>query len=225
LTTTSSLRRLRQRRHQRGATLVEAAFMFPMLIICFYACVYMHTYYVTQIDDNTLAREYAWNDSMSNCGSGAGQAVDADTPPAPGLPTVTPRSTFVGIGAPQNKMPLPKTVPGPLQPLTGQAHDAQTQVASSLAGGDFPGVIGGLLGPILGKIASVFPDIDGGQATTTSTFNWRAMNEYGGSGVLANRQTGQTITVMCNQQPQNGSPQAVFGDIAKSLVGAVQGIF
>lgn len=215
------LTRARSRQRQRGATLVEAAFMFPMLVICFYASVYMHTYYSSQIDNNTLSRELAWNDSMSNCGSPAG---DFDAAPTPAAPTAPLRSTFVGIGAGAQNNFQSTTAAGPKnhQSLSATANDVRTGVGSALKGLDFPGVIGGLFNPMLAFIAGFFPNPNGSQAVATSPFNWRQINGYnGGTGTSQQRTTNQMTTVTCNERPQNGSPATVFKDLGEAIIGAI----
>jgi hypothetical protein len=219
-----------RRRGQRGAALVEAAFMFPMFVICFYAIIYMHTFYATQIDANTLSRQYAWGDSMNNCGGGPGDTTDSDTPTSLQSPTTVSRNTFIGIGA-NATFPVSTTAgQDDHQKLTGEAADAMTGVGAAMQGGSTTGAAGLVLGAITGFIGGIFPDPNGAQGVSTASFSWRLpMPVYDQSGGAnynpQTRTTGQSVTVMCNEKPQNGSPATVIGDVASAAISAIESLF
>ena len=56
-----------RRRHQRGAAMVEAAFMLPMFVILFFTTMYLHNLNAKQIALNMTTREAAWSYAMANC--------------------------------------------------------------------------------------------------------------------------------------------------------------
>jgi hypothetical protein len=222
-----SLRRLRR---QRGAALVEAAFMFPMFVICFYAIIYMHTFYATQIDANMLSRQYAWGDSMNNCGGGPGDATDTDTPNSLQNPSSVSRNTFIGVGA-NATFPV-STVAGPddHQKMNDEASDASTGVSAAMSGGSVTGAAALIVGKITGFIAGIFPDPLGAQGVSSASFSWRlpmpVYDQTGGANYNAQqRTTSQSVTIMCNEKPQNGNPVSVIGDIGSAAISAIGSLF
>jgi hypothetical protein len=84
------------RRSQRGAALVEAAFMMPMFVILFYASLFAHNLSLTYIKASQQARANAWAYAMANCGDTASDNVE-----------VMPPVDTEGAGAATKIQPMP----------------------------------------------------------------------------------------------------------------------
>jgi hypothetical protein len=223
MTTSQSqlLSRLNGRRRERGAALVEAAFMFPMFVILFYAIIYAHTFYSTQLDSNAQSRQLAWNDAMSDCGKSTSD--DRDNPPSyAGSLTALLRYNFTKTGNGQGSPIHINTNEQTPTALNGEASDAMTGITTALAGGSVEGALGAIIGPIINTVASFFPDPNGSQAVAKGNFNWRMPNNYNGDDPNNTLAVHQTVTVMCNETPQNGSAKTVIGDIVGDIVSWVQ---
>ncbi len=175
-----------RRRGERGAAMVEAAFMLPMFVLLWFTSLYAHRMGATQIDLNTEARANAWQYAMANCGT-------LGTSPSENEPGLSP--------------PAGTTNPG----LNGMDDNPGTTTSSGL--GSAPngeaGKISKLASPVTNFIADLMPNPTGSVARIKKTINWREPNLYvaGGGGSAANNETNmqQTVTLVCNQYPQNGN--------------------
>ncbi len=101
------------RASERGAALVEAAFMMPMFVILFYASLFAHNLSNTYIKASQQARANAWAYAMANCGDTASDNVE-----------VLPPVDTEGAGAATKISPMPDdptTPPGNGNFLSGMA--------------------------------------------------------------------------------------------------------
>jgi hypothetical protein len=193
--------------------MVEAAFMFPLLIILFFSLIYAHSYTGTKIDEATQAREMAWTNAMSNCGNSG----DSETEKLPD--NVTSLSLTHGnfVATNQASSIAMTTTSNPQQPMNGESNSTQTGVSQSVSGGSIEGAFSGLLSMVLGAVSDLFPDPNGAQGVSKTTISWRMPNNYNGSDPSNSTTVKQTVTVMCNEKPQNGTVLTViedfFGDI------------
>jgi len=210
----SILRKGRRRQRERGAAMVEAAFMFPLFIILFFSLIYAHSYTGTKIDEATQARELAWTNAMSNCGT----TGDSETEQ---LPDNTPSLSLTHgnfVATHQTSSIAMTTTSNPQQPMNGESNSTQTGVSQSIAGGSIEGAFSGLLSMVLGAVSDLFPDPNGAQGLSKTAISWRMPNNYNGSDPSNSTTVTQTVTVMCNEKPQNGTVLTViedfFGDIA-----------
>lgn len=213
---------LRQRRHERGAALVEAAFMFPMFVLLFFSIIYAHSFSATQIDVNTQARELAWTDAMTNCVQGGGGDDEKETLPdyASDL-SVQKRGNFMGTGQTSTTaITTSANAPAPLT-LVSSGNDIGASVSSSISGGSVEGALGTIVNLLSTKLASVFPNPNGTQAVGKGNVSWRLPNNYAAMNPTNSTAKMQTVTVMCDEKPQTGSPKAVVEDLFSDVASFV----
>jgi hypothetical protein len=204
----------RQRQHERGAALVEAAFMFPMFIILFFSVIYAHSFTATKIDEATQARELAWNNAMTNCVQGGGGS-DSETLPDLETSLSLTRGNFKGTGTPSTIGM--NTTSKPLTPMNGEAGSTQAGVTQSISGGSIEGAFAGIVGMLLDTVAKIFPDPNGAQGVTTGSVSWRLPNNYAHTDPNNSTSLTHTVTVYCNEAPQDGSVKTVVGDLVGDI--------
>jgi hypothetical protein len=206
-----TLRKHRER--ERGAAMVEAAFMFPLFIILFFSLMYAHSYTATKIDEETQGREMAWTNAMSNCGT----TGDSETEQLPDNVTSLSLTHGSFVATNQSSSIVMTTTSNPQQPMNGESNSTQSGVSQAIAGGSVEGAFSGLLGMILGAVSDLFPDPNGAQGVSKTAISWRMPNNYNGSDPSNSTTLTQTVTVMCNEKPQNGTVLTViedfFGDV------------
>lgn len=210
----------RRRRHERGAALVEAAFMFPLLIILFFSCIYAHSYSATKIDEATQARELAWTNAMGNCGKSAG-SIETEVLPDKGDSLSLTRQNFRAVGSPSTiVMSTTATI---LDSMNGTGDNTQTGASQALSGGSIEGAFAGIMGMVLNAVSSIFPDSSGSQAASKGSVAWRLPNNYAATDPSNSTSLTNTVTVACNEKVQNGSVEAVVADIFGSITSFVSG--
>ncbi len=191
-------RRIRShRRRERGAALVEAAFMMPMFIILFFTSLYAHNVNSKQITLNTTARAQAWAYAMSNCNKGPG----------------SPEGESLPLGSSGNAQTMD---------LEGGSPGGGTSAASSaLSSGSVTGAISSFLSAITSVLSDIFANPPGSQSTVRDSVSWRLPNVYDGSGYgVRSTPLYQSVTVVCNEQAQNGSIVTAVEDLLCSIVHA-----
>ena len=210
-------------RAERGAAMVEAAFMFPMFVLMFFTLIYAHSYSATKIDEQTQARELAWTNAMANCGKASSDEVE-------NLPTTVTslnmtRNNFTGIGS--TSQIAMTTSSKPQSPMTGTASTTSLEatVSGAIAGGAVEGAFSAIMGIVLDAVASVFPDPNGAQGSSNGTVSWRLPNSYANANPNNSTTITQQVTVMCNETAQDGSLKTVLGDAISSIVSIVKGLF
>jgi hypothetical protein len=140
------------------------------------------------------------------------------------------RDTFIGVGANATFPVNTIAGSGDHQKLSQEASDASTGVGSAISGGSVTGAAGLLVNEVVGFIAGFFPDPQGAQGASSASFSWRlpmpVYDQTGGANYNAQqRTTGQQVTIMCNEKPQNGSPKTVIGDVASAAISAIESMF
>jgi hypothetical protein len=175
--------------------MVEAAFMMPMFVILFFTSLYAHNLNAKQISLNIQTRGSAWGYAMNNCGQ-------TNSPESETLPAVGG-----GDGVSQVQ-------------LFGQTgNDAASAASSALAGGNNPGAISSIASGVTGAIANVLPNPYGSQAQIQSKVSWRQPNVYTGADPSNNTNVQQTVTLVCNQEPIDGSIEAAVQGIMCAITG------
>ena len=208
---------------QRGAALVEAAFMFPMFIILFFSVIYAHSFSATKIDEATQAREMAWTNAMSNCGHTG--APENETVPDEVASLSMSRGNFTATS--QTSTIAMNTTSNPQNPLNGDGATTTSGVQHAIAGGSIEGAFSEIANMLVGAVAGIFPDPNGAQGVSTGAVSWRLPNNYNNTDPNNSTTIKHTVTVMCNETPQNGSVAAVvedvFGDIMNFVTGHIGG--
>ncbi len=175
-----------RRRRQRGAAMVEAAFMMPMFVILFFTSLYLHNVNSHQIALNIESRGEAWQYAMDNCGKGAGH-MDTEVlgPPTSVVGTVT------------------------AVPLQSQnANDAGSAASTALGAGSISGAASSIMSEVVGFVSQIFPNPKGAQAKVTDSVSFRVPDLYKNGGADAGDGTThlkQEVTVVCNEQAVNGN--------------------
>jgi hypothetical protein len=172
-----------RRSSQRGAAMVEAAFMFPMFIILWFASLYAYNWGRAQIDTKTLARQQAWATSMSNCGS-PGQSESELLPPAD-----------------SGGQPITHDLPSSLS----------SQLSGVLGGGGGGGgsFIVQLIQGLVNSVQSLFPNPQGAIQAQQKTINFRIPNQYAHDPGVGSKQIKANVTVYCNDTAKNGDNSIV----------------
>ena len=212
-------RQVARRRAQRGAAMVEAAFMFPMFIILFFSVIYAHSFSATKIDEATQARELAWTNAMGNCGK-TGDAIIEKIPDQVSDLSVT-RGNFTGVE--QTSQIAIQTTTSPQSPMNGESSSTKSGVSEAIAGGSIEGAFGNIANMLVGVVADLFPDPDGAQGVGTGTVSWRLPNNSAASDPTNSTKLTQTVTVMCDETVQNGSVLTVVKDLIGDIGGFVSG--
>jgi hypothetical protein len=180
---------------ERGAALVETAFMAPMFVILVFSAFYAYNFGRAQIDVATLARQEAWTYSMDNCGQGGPNESES----LPGGSTSTQ---------------TPITHSPPSASLTSQ----MSATLSGKGGGSF---IVALVQGLVNHIQGLFPNPSGSMQNETEIVNFRIPNLYAGqsgkgfvtriasgSGTTGNgaatKALKNNVTVYCNEPPSSG---------------------
>jgi len=204
----------RSHSRERGAAMVEAAFMFPMFIILFFSIIYAHSFSATKIDEATQARELAWSNAMSNCVQGGGGS-DSETLPDMETSLALTKGNFRATGSPSTI--AMNTTSNPQLPMNGEASSTQAGVSQAIAGGSIEGALGGIVGMLLNAVSDIFPDANGAQGVTSGAVSWRLPNNYANSDPSNSTTITHTVTVMCNEKPQNGSVETVVADLVGDI--------
>jgi hypothetical protein len=195
---------IRHRRgHKRGAAMVEAAFMFPMFIILFFAMIYAHNYGATQIETNSQARSLAWNDAMANCNLGPASDEREDLPTNSNTAPSTNVGNFTGLSG-QSSTTTVSTSANTTLKLNASANDSSTGVSQALSGGNIEGGLSGIIGIVVNFVAQIFPDPEGAQASSSGTISWRLPNNYTGDDPTNSTTRSQKVTIMCNEKALEG---------------------
>jgi hypothetical protein len=183
--------RLARRRRQRGAAMVEAAFMLPMFVILWYGSLYVHNLGSKYINVNSNARAEAWQTAMANCGV----HHDSDS----------------------EKLPLALTGGSG---LPGNGGNEANQVSTALKSGNVTGAMSGFVSGFTSLISSIFPNPSGAVVTKSDTVNWRVPNLYNHTG-LSGESTAVlgSSTVVCNEAPQDGSISNVISGVVSMVQG------
>jgi hypothetical protein len=198
-------KRRSSRARERGAALVEAAFMMPMFVILFFTSLYAHNLNAKQISLNITTRSQAWALAMYNCskGPGTGSPAEGETLQA---------ANSGGSGEP--------TTIG----LTSQnANDASSAAGSAFNSGSISGSMSSMLSIVTGLLSDILPNPQGAQSQIKDTVSWRMPNTYVAGGATSGPNSTpvqQTVTVVCNEQEQNGS----IGSALKSMVCVITGL-
>lgn len=209
---------LRRHARERGAAMVEAAFMFPMFIILFFSIIYAHSFSATKIDEAAQARELAWSNAMSNCVEGGGGS-DSETLPTMESSLSLTKGNFRATGSPST-ISMSTTSNSQL-PLNGEASSTQTGVSQAISGGAIEGALSGIVGMLLNTVADIFPDPNGAQGVTTGAVSWRLPNNYANMDPSNSTSITHTVTVMCNEKPQNGDVKTVVADLVGDIANFV----
>jgi hypothetical protein len=201
-------RRLRAgRRHQRGATLVEAAFMMPMFVILFFTSIFFHNLNAKQITLNVTTRAQAWTYAMHNCRAGEGQD-EHEIPFAPAS-VAAPPSVATSGAAFQIQM-------------RGNGSGGLSSVNSALSAGPIMNGISSVMGPIANFLSSIFADPQGSESFIADGVNWRMPNLYSKGnidGANKNTPVQQTVIIACNEQAENGSVGNALSEIESAIGG------
>jgi cytoskeletal protein RodZ len=208
--------RQKQRGRQRGAAMVEAAFMFPMFVIMFFSIVYAHSFSSTQIDANTQSRQLAWNDAMSNC-TKTGSADQEQLPPNATSLTVS-HGNFESTNS-SNPITTNTNETNSKLNKTSTSSDTTNAMQSAMSGGSLEGAFGAILGPILNAVASILPDPEGAQATAKANISYRLPNNYAGLNPNNSTTISQITTIPCNLAPQAGGLAGIFNEIKGAVSG------
>jgi len=174
------------RRHERGAAMVEAAFMMPMFVMLFFTSIYAHNLNAKQISLNLTTRAQSWALAMYNCSKGPG-SPEGETLQA---------ANSGGSGEP-TQITLKSTNPS----TSGSA------AMSALSGGSIMGMMSTFMGMATGILSGLFPDPPGSQSQVKDSVSWRMPNLYNGAGVGQTNSTPvqQTVTLVCNEQAKTWS--------------------
>jgi hypothetical protein len=199
----------RSRRGQRGAAMVEAAFMFPMFVILWFSIVYAHSFSSTQIDANTQSRELAWTDAMANCNKAGYQ--EKETLPAQNDSLAVTRNTWTSTTAPTTIAVGTSESAGALS-ATASSSNAGDAMGAAVAGGSLEGAFGALIGPVLNAIAGILPSPQGAKAIATGPVSWRMPNTYAG--------LDPSNSTTMNIAPINGGLSGLFDEV-KGAVGGL----
>ncbi len=180
---------------QRGAAMVEAAFMMPMFVLLFFTSLYAHNLNAKQISLNIESRSEAWGFAMNNCGAAGQDETES-------LPSI---STGDGLQEVQ---------------LYGESgNDAASAAGTALSGGNVTGAISSIASGIVGAIANVLPNPYGSQASFKTTVDWRQPNVWSGAKPTGSGNVQQTVTVLCNQEPQDGNIETAVKGIICAITG------
>jgi hypothetical protein len=195
----SIIRKRKRIASQRGAALVEAAFMSALFVILIFSAFFVYNLGRANIDVKSAAREEAWANAMDNCRSNGQSESEA-------LPTGSTAQT----GA-----------------ITHDTTNASlsTQMSGTLSGHGAGAFIVTLVQGLVNVVAPLFPNPKGSTQTEFETVNYRIPNRYvgqtghglaqhtaapaPGSGPASNAASGiQTRTydveLFCNEAPTNG---------------------
>jgi Flp pilus assembly protein TadG len=208
--------RVRLRRAQRGAAMVEAAFMFPMFVILWFSIVYAHSFSSTQIDANTQSRELAWTDAMANCNTKGYQ--EKETLPQNNDSLSVTRNTWTSTSATTSIAVSTNETASKLS-ATPSSSNASDAMSAAVSGGSLEGAFGSLIGPVLNAIASILPSPQGAKAVATGPVSWRMPNTYAGLDPSNSTTMKQTTTVTCNIAPINGGLSGLFDEIKGAVSG------
>ncbi len=191
----TAVRSTRSRRGQRGAALVEAAFMLPMFLILFFGSLFANNLGLAYINMSQTSRANAWAFAMANCGNASKTgASELENEP----PVVTG-----GAGQATKVSPMPDnpsaTVPG-LSSIPG--------VGSMLSG---------LSGTIASTVDKIFPNPDGSTATNSLNLKWREPNNYKKTDDGGTTTVTRTVTVFCNNRGEDGGAWNTIKLIGKTI--------
>jgi Flp pilus assembly protein TadG len=191
-----------RRRNQRGAAMVEAAFMLPMFVILFFTTLYLHNLNSKQIALNNTARESAWSYARANCGI----VLDADSEVYDSVDSGGDAASTIAT--------------------TNGSNEAGSAASTAFSAGSVTGGMAAFVSTVTTAISSVFPNPTGSQKKSNDTVAWNMVNLYAnGSSGSQTTQTptpvAQTVTVYCDEAPQDGSLGKVISDFmgfVKSLI-------
>jgi hypothetical protein len=185
-----------RRRRERGAALVEAAFMLPMFVILWYGSLYVHSLGSTYIKVNTSARQDAWQTAMSNC----------------------------GVRFSSNSEVLPASLGGVVTlPDTGGDGATASAIAAALKSGNIIGALAGFVNTFTAEISVLFPNPNGASFVSTAGVSWRVPNLYDHTGAgERNTTVSGAATVVCNEAPINGSILGVAVGLVNLILSIVQ---
>jgi hypothetical protein len=182
-----SITRRHVRARERGAAMVEAAFMMPMFVLLFFTSIYAHNLYAKQIALNMTSRSQAWSLAMYNCSKGPGspEGETLGAADSGGSGEATTISLNAGSGS----------------------SDSSSATSGALNGGSVSGAATSAISGVTSMISSIFPNPSGSQSVQNGSVSWRAPNLYnpGDNGGIQSTQVTQTVTIVCNEQAQNGN--------------------
>jgi len=178
-----------RRRHQRGAAMVEAAFMMPMFVILFFTSIYFHNLNAKQIALNMVTRQAAWVYAMANCGV----TKDADS------------EVYDQVDSGNGSASQIQTENG--------SNQAQNAASTAFNGGSVTGAMTSFIQPITSMLSSIFPNPMGSQMQKKDSVTWSMPSASWSQGAAAqSTPVQQTVTVYCDEAPQNGSIWNVIKD-------------
>jgi hypothetical protein len=113
------------------------------------------------------------------------------------------------------------TTSNPQTPMNGEASSAQAGVIQAISGGSIEGALSGIVGMLLNTVAKIFPDPNGAQGVTVGGVSWRLPNNYANTDPNNSTTLTQTVTVYCNETPQDGSVKTVVADFVGDIANFV----
>jgi hypothetical protein len=182
--------RTRSRRGERGAALVEAAFMFPMFLILWFAAITAYKIPASVIDLNTKSRSDAWALAMDNCGAHTSND-----------PEQYPQAWGNATSAPLTNEP-----------------DIVTLFKSAMKAGGVGGIVGGVVNVLTAALAEVIPNPTGSASTYQSSVHWRMSNRYANTDVAHSTKLSRTVTIVCDNGVQNGDLWNALTDVAGAVL-------
>ena len=184
---------LKRRRAQRGAALVETAFMLPMFVILWYGSLYVHNLGKNYIKVNSQARADAWQTAMANCGV-----------PPKGAETEHLPASLGGVGA-----------------VYGGGGNDVGAVKTALQNSNPGGAIGAFVSGFTSALASAFPAMQGATSLKTTAVSWREPDLYDHSETGSSVLVKGTTSVVCDLAPEDGTIANVAGAIVSIICGMV----
>jgi hypothetical protein len=184
---------LKRRRAQRGAALVETAFMLPMFVILWYGSLYVHNLGKNYIKVNTSARADAWQTAMANCGAHA-KGTDTEHLPA----------SLGGVG-----------------PVYGGGGSDIGSIKTALQNSNPGGAIGAFVSSFTTALANAFPAMQGSTFLKTSTVSWREPDLYDHSETGSSVKVKGTTSVVCDLAPEDGTIANVAGALVSIIASMV----
>jgi hypothetical protein len=180
---------LKRRRAQRGAALVETAFMLPMFVILWYGSLYVHNLGKNYVKVNTLARADAWQTAMANCG-------------------VPPK------GAESEHLP---TSLGGVGPVYGGGGNDTNAVTTAVRNSNPGGAISAFVNSFTTALANAFPAMSGSTFLKTNKVSWREPDLYDHSETGSSVKVKGTTSVVCDLAPEDGTISNVAGALVSII--------
>jgi hypothetical protein len=183
----------KSRRGERGAAMVEAAFMFPMFLILWFAAIAAYKIPASVIDLNSKSRSDAWARAMNNC-----SAATSDDPEQ------YPASWGNAVSSPLTNEP-----------------DIGSLFSSAMSSGSVGGIVGGVVNAITGALAEIIPNPTGSASTYQNTVNWRMSNRYANTDNASSTKLARTVTIVCDGGVQDGSVWNALTDLVGAIIGLI----